>query len=454
MNKEKYNLLTKTAQKFCKYLDSDIYYIFQANIPRYHNVYLKDYKILNKNNFVFYSQVFFKIFKNIFQRIIQMLRGIFVKKNIFETLKVKNVFVSHNFKQDNNFTDLYFSNFFKKKNIVDNSFVFIFNHSNKILESKNCNNFYINNISNFKDEIKIFLNQLRIFVKILNFKTVDQYEYKFKFFILTDLFSLETKKNFLFQLYLKRFLKKNKPKNLITPYEGQSYEKVALNKENYLDHKITSYGFVRTPMYKNHHFFFEPVNLKYYPDNIITAYKCDLFEKTIDVGSNYFSLEKVKNKFSSNIILLCPEGLVDETKNFIDLAKRDKNKKFKFIFRIHPILKNKLNLFNLPANIEISNKSLNDDLYEATYCIYRGTSVSYNCVASYVYPLYYDYSIFDVNSLEQFGNNFHYSKFQNFNDLQDILSMISDLEKKLEYNYDKSKIFFSKFDENKINFLN
>jgi hypothetical protein len=143
----------------------------------------------------------------------------------------------------------------------------------------------------------------------------------------------------------------------------------------------------------------------------------DLNNQSIIIGSGRnFTKKKFyfKNLLKKKIrVLFCPEGIYPESVIMYNLAINisEINNDILPIIRFHPEIDQK-KLFNdkkiLKNNfnkVEISNNSLDYDILQSDFLIYRGSSMCINAVFAGVFPIYFKLSketsidpLFEVNN--------------------------------------------------------
>ena len=109
-------------------------------------------------------------------------------------------------------------------------------------------------------------------------------------------------------------------------------------------------------------------------------------------------------------ILLIPEGIQDELVKFIRFVKLASYKypEYKFIIRPHPVLNNISNIKT--KNIHVSKNSLEKDIQESQYVIFRGSTLIIHCINNDLIPIY-------LNLGENYNFHIFPKKFDNKLDL-------------------------------------
>ena len=95
-------------------------------------------------------------------------------------------------------------------------------------------------------------------------------------------------------------------------------------------------------------------------------------------------------------LLVIPEGIDSEVNilfNFLN-NKEMESTEFSILLRLHPVLNKKdyvekLKKKILIKNLYISNSSLENDLRNSKFVLFRGSNLILNCVANKLVPIYY-----------------------------------------------------------------
>ncbi len=227
---------------------------------------------------------------------------------------------------------------------------------------------------------------------------------KLKLKIASEFLSPKTFENFIIFNNLQKISKEKKIKNLITSFEGFSYERIIFFSFKKLKLKTNLLGYQHASIIRSQNGIFRKLKKEFNPDVILTSgqvtkkiLKRYYPSRSIYIlGSNKVSYNLIKKeKFQKNILVL-PEGIETECLYMMKfISKIDfKDKKINFIFRLHPSLnfdqlKKKYDIFNTQKkNIIFSKKSLLQDIKNSKYCLYRGTTSVINCVINNLYPIF------------------------------------------------------------------
>ncbi len=207
---------------------------------------------------------------------------------------------------------------------------------------------------------------------------------------------------------VKEALKFYAPKAIMTTFEGHSWERVLFKVANDYDGDLLRMGYQHSIVTKRAYAIARPLGREYDPDIIFTSGDItNLFfkklhknyhSKIVTLGSRkksaYLSnTEKVKKK----VCVVLPEGVVEECEKLfrfsIKCAQEVPN--MEFIWRLHPVISFKevfhymsINELDLPGNITISNSSIDDDILNSKFALYRGTTAIVEAIYGKVIPIY------------------------------------------------------------------
>jgi hypothetical protein len=163
-------------------------------------------------------------------------------------------------------------------------------------------------------------------------------------------------------------------------------------------------------------------------------------------------------------VLGAAEGTVESLQNFSqlfqDLANTDLD--LKLILRVHPALSAKetsgiLSKLNFGERLVLSNQSLEQDLKESHFCIYRSSAVGIEGLRHGVFPLYFN------PKGDQGLNPLHFAKlempvFRDLSDFKDLFSSIRYVHSKVAWNQNKVLLnigasYYSKLNPSALNGL-
>ena len=204
---------------------------------------------------------------------------------------------------------------------------------------------------------------------------------------------------------IKSIVKKTQPKFLISTFEGHGWERLVFKAAKMENPNVLCIGYHHSVMFPMQLGLTRKYGDGYDPDIIATAGKIGLdWFKAQDswkntpiniLGSSRSSINTLSK--NNKICLVCPEGIISETLMLFKLAinAAKKLKKYHFILRVHPVLKNdkKINKFcnnsNLPDNVNLSKDLITNDLNKSKIILYRGSSLVITGVLAGLYPIYF-----------------------------------------------------------------
>ena len=370
--------------------------ISEFNVMKSHSYYLDRYQNDSMNIFYFFKKIF-KYFMNL-------------------------SFYDQNYKLDSE--NLIISNFISTNQVEkkDN----YFSHLIKIFNKKKINyNILYRNIS--KSEIKlkkknIFLTSAKrnIFIDIFFFLKI-LFELYFLYFSLFFSKKEYSEKNFIKKslgfknifsslsniievIKIIKLVKSQKLKNIFFTFEGYAWEKILCYKIRQVDKNINIYGYYFSIISKYQFFPFEKINSDFLPNKILTSGNVSKKKfishgfkknKVINIGSNNYENPIKKNNKSKTCLVLA-EFSKNEIYFILDFIKLvlKKNKKFKFILRLHPAsnkknFRKKIYDYIKGYNILLSqNKNIYFDFKKCNYALYRSSGSIIHATRSGLYPIY------------------------------------------------------------------
>lgn len=374
------------------------------------------------------------------------------QKNGSDVLILSNIISSSHANNSYDFYFGYLEKFLNKKNIK--TFTALRNFTNvpsyKLKKKLNKNKILLHDKTFISKELKIFFRILKEFLFINKSFDIPKIPYlKKKFLSFLSFRSMVY--NLRLRYQIKHLIKIISPKLIIIPFEGHAWERVIIKtiKDTNPNIKVAAYQFSITTKFQ--HALFRPLKKDYNPDIIFSSGSITKkkFQKNYDckvdiLGSNKFIKLNVKKKKINNNFLIVPEGFQNETElmlNFtISLSKIYKD--YKFIFRVHPLIKTDKIHYKIKnyKNIFISSHSLKNDLKLCTYVIFRGSATVFEAIKSGLKPIYLKTSEFDINPLHDVYPKILNIKYEK--DLKNVLTIFNNkkINKKL-VNY-ADKYFF------------
>ena len=395
------------------------------HVIRPHPIYLYRYlPVIRSNNILFFYKILVNGIKYCIHILITLFKSIIKIKHHVPIIdsNIQTIFFSHllNKNQLNEDLDFYFN---KIPKIFDNE-----KGSLRILLNHTRGNYSkINNIQNtviipetlsFIQELTISFKLLKDSLKIISFRN----NLKYRLMASVEALSPATHRNIRIGVFTKRLLKSNNIKYLFTTYEGHAWERLVYGLFKQHNKNILNIGYQHAFFFKDQHSISRKLNYEFDPDYILCsgekAYKkflnVDFLEKhkLILFGSDKVNHENkvhIKNK-NTDTFLILPEGDLIECLPLVDLAisLATNYKKYKFIFRIHPITDKKRLLINRPVlnkpplNFEFSNMEFDYDLDRSNHAIYRGSTSIISAIQRGLTPIYFHReNQIDINPLHE-----------------------------------------------------
>lgn len=376
--------------------------ISSLHVLKEHPVLMQKY-LGEKENLNLYQndKTLFKIFNYIINFFIE-------KKNFYlnnqikksEVLIISNI-INKKFSKDNK--DFYFGNLEASLNKKGVKTVTVLRNFTG-LKSSNLNKKINKKKIFFTHRTDLFFELnliIEIFKEYLNIKKILNKNITNKKIKLNNLVSLRTiAYNLRFGNQVQNLIKCIKPKILIIPFEGHAWERIVINnaKRTFKNLKVASYQFSAHTKYQ--HSIFRPLKKEYNPDVIFTTgsitkkifkkkYKCEV--KIL--GSKKYYINK-SQKIKKNNFLIIPDAFETEMKffyNFCVMAAK-RYPKYKFYYRAHPsglkYLK-KFKNFKL-KNLIISENTLEKDIYNCSFAIFRNSAAVFETISHGLLPVYLD----------------------------------------------------------------
>ncbi len=231
---------------------------------------------------------------------------------------------------------------------------------------------------------------------------------------------------------IRRLVRKLRPKLVIITYEGHAWERVVFAETRNAVPTIHCAGYQHAAIFRLHHSIRRSLSARFNPDSILTSglVSHEQFQKsamkqisTAVLGSNrgFSSRKKVENNFE--VCLVLPEGFMSECILLFTFSLQCANEcpNMKFIWRLHPLIsfeniQEEMKLDSLPPNIILSKATIEDDINESHWALYRGTTSIIQAIKADLIPIYYHVSsvlidpIYEINSERLYVkcvNDFH-----------------------------------------------
>jgi len=336
----------------------------------------------------------------------------FLKDHNSNVLFVSHLTNSSQLLQEN---DAYFGNLpsLLIKNNISSSIALI-NHIKTDLQISDAWNksvvsrFILADTLDFLSELKICISQKKTkikLVKILRDLNVDNLHAKN---ILNHHFSSDTYNAIRIAIQVASIVKKTGASFIITTYEGHAWERLVYYHVRKINPKVKCFGYQHAAISKHNYAIKNPLKDPFNPDVIFTSGEVTQkeFRDNRQIKSEITCLGSFKHSpysIKKHIVKSClvvPEGIFSECvllfKYSLEYAKQHQNQKF--IWRLHPILnfdllQKKQSFFkNLPDNIDISERSLDDDIKKCNSVLYRGSTTVLRAISRGLIPIYYQKS--------------------------------------------------------------
>ena len=212
-------------------------------------------------------------------------------------------------------------------------------------------------------------------------------------------------------------VQKLQPKALVVTHEGHAYERIAFYAARSVLPKITCIGYQHSAIFQNQHAIRRKLAPKYNPDYVVTAgvvAQSQLLDSNTLGGipiSVLGSTRIAKTPANSNIksaatrdptnierfgCVVLPEGIESECQLLfafaIECALALPN--INFVWRLHPLisfktlLKRNRRLRERTPNIELSDRTLEEDIGRCHLALYRGTTAVVQAVMGGLTPIY------------------------------------------------------------------
>ena len=401
------------------------------HVIREHPIILNRYEILFSEKFL---EKYINRTKSVcinYLRFIFNLVGSIKKKPIIielghfeENLSVDYLFVSHliDASHINNDFDFYFVNTIKKIDSLNYKTITVLLNqtkiSNEVLEKQyliSSRKVLFSKLLDFKSELKLFIQlfkESKIVKRELKNINYNNDNLQSKIFNETSrqCLSSSTANNLRYYYQFKKTIKKYRPKNIISTFEGHAWERILFfaAKEHCLS--IQCMGYQHTSLFRFQHSVLRKLNSMYNPDVILTTGEAAYRKfKNSDIGVDKIVKILGSNRGNAliktdpiydarkNTCIVIPEGFDSECVVLFKFALKCSSvtPEINFIFKLHPIMNKesfiiKYPEFNLlPNNIKWASNDIVTDLSECKWALYRGTTMIVQAIYAGLIPLYY-----------------------------------------------------------------
>jgi hypothetical protein len=427
-------------------------------IPKNNPEFLKKYKPLkySKNGYIATIRTLFTIPRMVLNLTISIFGSILLV-NQYKSFKIKSknatsLFISHATSNNlSGISDVYFADlplFIGKQKCT----ILYLNHNKgkykvnlaRLNEKGNCANVLL--IPKFLRPIE-FAKYLNHCLELVKAQSRISYKYSkddlFKAVTMIIgiywIFSRESYNNFLIKQRIEEIYKQIKIDIAFFTLEGHSYEEVAVNCIRTKNGKAKFFFYQHSPITK------AQKGVEYFLRNfehsvtLLTtgsAYSRFLLQFSTQnnvfcIGSNKIFDLQVNPVTKIKTILIAPEGTSLASNQFIRYLIRmaRKYQNYAFILRLHPnlkfdffttLLKMKLNKLE---NVQISNRSLLEDLQHSQATLYRSSTVALETLKIHNIPIFVDFTgDADLNVFSVIENNFP-SVYGNYPQLESLESL-------------------------------
>ena len=233
----------------------------------------------------------------------------------------------------------------------------------------------------------------------------------------TEVLSSNTIANLRIYHQISSLVRTLKPKALVVTYEGHAYERIAFHAARSAIPNIICIGYQHAAIFRFQHAIRRLLAPKYNPDHIVTAgvvaqrqlqssqtlagipitvLGSPRSTKTITPTSDEPSPLAHETASERPACVVVPEGIVSECNTLFAFAQECALAlpHINFIWRLHPIislkslLKRNRRLNKRPPNVELSDKTLEEDIARCRWALYRGTTAVVQAVMGGVTPIY------------------------------------------------------------------
>ena len=277
--------------------------------------------------------------------------------------------------------------------IIKNLLLNRLNHNIHILDEK---------IINLKEALNIILSIIKLRLNLIKISTQKTGFLKNLYlFTANSLFSADNQKNLTYSSQIFELVKKTKSKNIITTYEGHSWEKLFFYYSRIANNEIKCFGYQHTLIFKEDFSILRSLNKTFNPEVIFCTGNIskNLLQKSlnneikiISVGTpKYFKNSKILENKKNKFLLFLPSGEETESFTMTEFAYKfaKLNPKLNIIIRYHPIIKNKFqksNKYQLD-NFEISSSNIICDSSKSKWAIYNSSTAIFEAIQNGCLPV-------------------------------------------------------------------
>lgn len=210
---------------------------------------------------------------------------------------------------------------------------------------------------------------------------------------------------------IQKLIKKLRPKVIVLPYEGHAFERVIFASARQISPDIKCISYQHTGVFRLSNAIRQTLSPQYNPDMILVSGSDgkSALEDAIDLkgipievlGSargliNYEINPDALVKSPPYGCLVIPEGFDFECMSLFrfSLLCAKLRPDIKYIWRLHPSLsfeklrKCNSEFKNLPGNIVLSSDTIENDIAQCSWALYRGTTAIYKAISAGLRPIY------------------------------------------------------------------
>lgn len=198
------------------------------------------------------------------------------------------------------------------------------------------------------------------------------------------------------------------PRVIVVTYEGHAWERIAFAAARQALPGIICLGYQHAGIFSLQHAALRKLQPRFNPDHILVGGQVAKAQMELALGLKGIPISILGSSRASeapnlsernsrlSTCLVVPEGLIEECNFLFEFSLRCARllPQIRFIWRLHPLIgfeeliASKSLFRNFPENIELSRRTLEEDLDLSEYALYRGTSAIIKAVIAGVQPVY------------------------------------------------------------------
>lgn len=211
---------------------------------------------------------------------------------------------------------------------------------------------------------------------------------------------------------VQNLVKRLRPSSIVVTYEGHAWERIVFAAARSVNPSIRCVGYHHAILFPHQHAIKRSLGGEYDPDMIcaaghVTRAVLESFPllqslPVVTVGTHRQEEQgsSLIDKLSSEAAPAClviPDGTMEECLTILDfvLVVAQAAPDINFVVRMHPVMPfasvvaRDERLKAMPANVQISDKSINDDFERCRWAIYRGSGAAICAVVAGLRPFYF-----------------------------------------------------------------